>query len=167
MNLNTRLCTHSCANGLMKKHPILMPKFQKKQAHLEDFCSTSAEMSLKTGNNSNSYYFGSTPQKLILRYQPIFLIQIFSNCHCFVEIQYLSNMKISWARRLRKMKKKPSIWQSEKCLATLNSSVNSENYKLFMTQSYTGNCGLLYELFHILIIYSCMYVVRLNYQHSI
>ena len=61
MNLNTRLCTHSCANGLMKKHPILMPKFQKKQAHLEDFCSTSAEMSLKTGNNSNSYYFGSTP----------------------------------------------------------------------------------------------------------
>ena len=56
-----------------------------------------------------------------------------------LEIQFLSNMKTAWARRLRKMKKKPSIWLSEKCLATLNSSVNSGNYKLFMTQSYTGN----------------------------
>ena len=49
MNRNTRLCTHNCANDSMKKHQISMRKFPKRRVHLEDFCSTNAEMNLKTG----------------------------------------------------------------------------------------------------------------------
>ena len=60
------------------------------------------------------------------------------NLNIFLEIRYLNNMKIAWARRPRKMKKKPSIWLNEKCLATLNSLENSENFRLFMTQFYIG-----------------------------
>ena len=53
MNLNTRLCMHSCAKGLMKKRLILMQKFPIRLAHLGDYCSTSAEMNLKTGKENN------------------------------------------------------------------------------------------------------------------
>merc|ERR1712223_142655 len=101
MNQNTRLCTHNCANDSMKKHQISMRKFPKRRVHLEDFCSTNAEMNLKT------------------------------------ETQSLSNMRTAWARRQRKMKRRPNTWLKGKCLAISNSSVNSENFKLFMTQSYT------------------------------
>jgi hypothetical protein len=44
---------HSCAKGLMKKRLILMQKFPIRLAHLGDYCSTSAEMNLKTGKENN------------------------------------------------------------------------------------------------------------------
>ena len=53
-------------------------------------------------------------------------------------------MRTAWARRQRKMKRKPNTWLKGKCLAISNSSVNSENFKLFMTQSYTGKWYFLY-----------------------
>ena len=56
MNQNTRLCTHNCANDSMKKHQISMRKFPKRRVHLEDFCSTNAEMNLKTGKQNNCTY---------------------------------------------------------------------------------------------------------------
>ena len=49
MNQNTRLCMHSCAKGLMKKHQTLTLKFLIRRARLDGYCSTNAEMNLKTG----------------------------------------------------------------------------------------------------------------------
>ena len=47
MNLNTRLCMHSCANGWMKRHQILIQL--RRRTLSEDFCSISAEMNSKIG----------------------------------------------------------------------------------------------------------------------
>ena len=47
MNLNTRLCTHSCAKGWMKRHQILIQL--RRRTLSEDFCSISAEMNSKIG----------------------------------------------------------------------------------------------------------------------